>query len=367
MEWSEKNKYSSFNSMKGLTYYENYRKILAWMDGKGQLPPPVECNCDIFAGCNVNCYFCITQRYLRTNPAEVGERRALPRDYVGRLVDFMSEWGVKGFCISGGGEPTLHKGFPGMTEYAVSKGMKAAVFTNGTNMNDAIADSLLACQFVSLSINAIDSASYKKIMGVDAWDIVNVNMTLLAKKKRNSETFLCVRMLVLPENYRHIYNVCLWAKNIGLSGFNVRPVDFEREDIQGHKALYLPVEQIKEEFARCHELEDENFKVFTITHKFDDCFHVKHYFPICLATPLLIPVLQDGNAYLCVDKKMEKDFKIGSCYPDPEKILEWWGSDRHRELIKDVDINKCSRCTFGEYQKQIREVVQQDKMMRSFP
>lgn len=365
MEWSEKNKYNSFSSYKGLTYYENYRKILAWMDGKGELPPPVECNLDIFAGCNVKCYFCITQRYLRTHPEEVGEMRVLPLTYIYRLVDFLAKWGVEGFCISGGGEPTFHKGFPGMTEYAVDRGMKAAVFTNGTNMSEAIADSLLVCQFVSLSINAVDSITYKKIMGVDLWDRVNINVTLLAKKKK-SKTFLCLRMLVLPENYEHIYNVCLWAKNIGLSGFNVRPVDFEREDIQGHRALYLPVEQIKEEFAKCHELEDNNFKVFTVTEKFDSCFHVKHDFTSCLATPLLIPVLQDGQSYVCVDKKMEKEYKLGSCYPNPESILDWWGSDRHREIIKDVNINKCSRCTFGEYSKQM-EAVKDDTMMRSFP
>ena len=231
-------------------------------------------------------------------------------------------------------------------------------------MNQDIATALSNCQFVSLSINAVDSKTYKQIMGVDLWDSVDTNMQFLAQNKGNA--FMCVRMLILPENYKKIHKVCKWAKEIGLSGFNVRPADFERADIEGHKKLDLPVEFIKEEFAKCHEEETEDFKVFTVTHKFDLEFHVKHDFKQCLATPLLIPILQDGKAYVCVDKKMEPSYKLGSCYP-PENILTWWGSDAHREAIKKIDINSCSRCTFSEYQRQIVEVVQEDRMFLSFP
>ena len=157
------------------------------------------------------------------------------------------------------------------------------------------------------------------------------------------------------------------AKGLVFSGFHVRPVDFERQDIKGHRKLDLPVEEIKEQFDKCHELETDTFKVFTVTHKFDPQFHTIHEFSRCLATPLLIPILQDGNAYLCVDVKMEAEYRLGSCYPNPESILGWWGSDRHRELIKSVDIGTCSRCTFSQYQIQIENVVLKDSMHLSFP
>lgn len=365
MEWSEKNKYTSFNSMKGLAYHDHYKKILSWMDGKGELPPPIECNLDPIALCNVSCYFCITQRYLRTNPAEVGEMRILPADYMFSLVDFLADWRVKGLCISGGGEPLLHKSVPKVLEYARGKNINTAIFTNGTIMNEEIARSITKCQFVSISINAADRGTYKRIMGRDFFGTVDLNMRSLANRPR--EAFMCARMLILPENYKQIHQVCRWAKDVGLDGFNVRPVDFERSDIKGHKKLDLPVDLIKWEFQKCHDEETEDFKVFTTTHKFDENFHVKHDFQSCLASPLLIPILQDGNAYVCVDKKMEKGYRLGSCYPDPENILKWWGSDDHRKAIKKIDINKCSRCTFGSYNRQMVEVIQEDRMMLSFP
>jgi len=367
VEWSEANKYSSFNSMKGLTYYEQYKNIVDWLDGKAKLGPPVECNLDPIAACNVSCYFCITQHYLKHHKDEIGPMKMLPTDYMYRLVDYLADWGVKGLCISGGGEPTLHRGVPGLLQYAVGKGMKTAMFTNGTKMNEVLADAMFACQFISISINAADPRTYKAIMGVDFFDRVNANINILVRRKGSSKTFLCARMLILPENYQQIHQVCKWAKDIGLSGFNVRPVDFERSDIEGHKKLDLPIGVIQEEFAKCHEEETADFKVFTVTHKFDPKLHVIHDFNECLAPPLLIPILQDGNAYLCVDKKMEKEYRLGPAYPNPERILDWWGGDRHRQMMKMQDISRCSRCTFGQYNRQIEYVARNDSIMRSFP
>ncbi len=367
MQWSNKSQYNSFNSMKGLTYYERYKNILGWMEGKEKLGPPVECNLDPYAGCNLICYFCITQRYLRTHPEEVGPMRVLPKDYMYRLVNFLAAWGVKGLCISGGGEPTLHKDIPGLVHHAVDQGMKVSMFTNGVHMTEEIADALLACQWVSLSINGADKRTYASICGLDALDTVTANMEFLAKRRNGSKTSIIARMLILPENYTQIVEVCRWAREVGLSGFNVRPVDFEREDIKGHHRLQLPIENIESQFNLCHSLETDDFKVFTVTEKYGEKLEVVHDFESCLATPLLIPILQDGNAYICVDRKMEVPYRLGSCYPDPESILSWWGSDAHRDMIKNVDINKCSRCTFGKYHQQITEVVRDDSMRVCFP
>src|SRR3990167_531534 len=367
MEWSDQ--YNEFNSMKGLSYFENYQQILAWMDGKGPLPPPIECNLEPFAGCNVNCYFCITQRYLRTTPEEVGSMRKLTTDYMLRLVDFLAKWGVKGLCISGGGEPTLATGLWDVALSATRQGMKVSFVTNGTNMTDEIANAFLVAQWVDVSIDAATRDTYRIVKGADMFHRVISNMRLLVEKRAqtSSKMDLVFKMLVLPENYRELAAACKLAKDIGFNAIHIRPVDFERWDIPGHHKLELPMNFIKEELARCREEETKDFEVYAVTHKFDPDFHVVHQFHECLATPLLMTVLTDGNSYLCVDKKMEAPYQLGSAYPDPENILKWWGGDRHRELIKGVDIGKCSRCTFSQYNVQMEKVVKEDSMMLSFP
>jgi MoaA/NifB/PqqE/SkfB family radical SAM enzyme len=372
MEWSDKNRFSSFNSLKGLAFYERYKNIVAWLDGKAQLGPPVECNLDPVAECNLRCPWCITQRYLRHHREEVGEMRILPTDYIFRLIDFLAEWGVKGLCLSGGGEPTLHKDLWRFIPYAREKGMDIAVVTNATNISDRLSESLMLCRWVALSVDLADRETYRAVKGADKFDQVIANIAHLAtlREKTKSSVDLCFKVLVLPENVDSIYKACKLAKDLGVQDFHVRPCDFERHDIEGHQKLSLPISVIREEFARCHKEETDNFRVFTIVHKFDEGFHNMQPFKRCLATPLLLPVLTDGNGYLCVDVKMMKEYRLGSAYPHPEEILEWWGGERHRQMIKNI-LPKihCAdrRCTFGQYNAQIEEVVLNDGMCLAFP
>lgn len=367
IEWQ--NKYNSFNSDKGLTYYQNYLDIMDWFEDDNYLPPPVECNLDPIAECNLNCYFCITQRYLRHKRDEVGEMRQLPTRYMLDLVAFLADWGVRGLCISGGGEPSLHKGIPEVIQQGIDCGMDVAIVTNAVSISDELAEALMLCRWVALSVDAGDRLTYNLVKGRDKFDRVLDNITRLTnlRDKSNSKVDLCYKFLILPENMEEIYQACKLAKEIGVQDFHVRPVDFERPDILGANKLKLEIDLIQEQFAKCHEEETDNFHVYTVTHKFDDTLHVKHDFTQCLASPLVIPILQDGKAYLCVDKKMEANFRLGSCYPNPETILDWWGGNKHRELIKSVNINQCSRCTWSQYNQQIENVILKDGMCLSFP
>jgi len=366
MEWT--NKYNSFNSWKGLTYYDNYKKIIEWMDGGNYLPPPIECNLDPIARCNLNCYFCIGQRYLKHNRKEV-TLEELPDDYIYNLVKFLSKWGVRGLCVSGGGEPSLKSDINGVLDYAYVLGMDTSFVTNAVYMPELLKESLMYCRWVALSVDAGDKESYERIKGGDAFDRVIHNIVELStlRYKNNAKVDLCYKMLLLPENQHTIYSACKLAKDIGVQDFHVRPVDFERPDIRGNKKLNLDKDLIEEQFEKCHELETDDFHVYTVTHKFDENFHVKHDFTKCLATPLVIPILTDGNAYVCVDHKMKKDYKLGSCYPDPENILSWWGSDLHRDIIRTIKIEQCPRCTWSQYNQQISEIVEEDRMCLSFP
>ena len=370
VEWASQNQYNSFNSAKGLTYYENYKAIMRWMKGEtDHLPPPVEVNLDPFAECNNRCYFCVGQRYLRDKREEVGEMRVLPMPYIHDLINFLAEWGVRGLCISGGGEPSLHPDIEQMIGHARLRGLDVALVTNAVKMSHELMTNLMFCRWVALSVNAHDRDSYKAIMGTDNFDAVVTNIKRLAEMRNrlHAPVDLCCKYLLLPETQNHIFDACKLAKHLGVQDFHVRPVDFEREDIQGHKQLEFSKTIIEQQFAMCHDIEDPGFRVFTIGHKFSEDFHVVHRFHECLASPLVLPLLTDGNAYICVDRKMESEWKLGSAYPDPVQILQWWGSDAHRNLIKRVVVSRCSRCTWGSYNEQIEQTVEQDRMCLSFP
>ena len=364
IEWSSKSKYNSFNSYKGLAYYEHYKKVVAWMEGKGELPPPVECSLDPIMQCNNNCYYCNSQRYLRTNPLAV---HPLTYPEMHDLITYLAEWGVQGVCFGGGGESMLNDSSSDMMSLANRRGMQTAVVTNGSMLWDASrVYNLLNCRWVGISLDAGDAETYKQIRRVDMFDKVvrGIERLVDAKRLEHSKVDIAIKVLVLPENYDKLYDICLLAKSLGVNDFHIRPVDLERKDFEVIQRLNLDIPLIHEQFRMCHEIEDGSFHVYTVMHKYDEQFHVKHDFNKCLASPLVLQCCTDGNAYVCVDHRLEERFKLGSW----KNIKEWWGSDRHRELVKGIRPHEeCARCTWCEYQKQIKDTVIEDKMCLAFP
>jgi len=86
----------------------------------------------------------------------------------------------------------------------------------------------------------------------------------------------------------------------------------------------------------------------------------------------MIQCCSDGNVYVCADHRIEGRFRLGSHFPSPQAIKEFWGSDRHKELLNSVCVDKeCGRCTYGEFARQIEELamgrIEEDPMCVDFP
>jgi MoaA/NifB/PqqE/SkfB family radical SAM enzyme len=321
MEWN--NPYNSFNSAKGLTYYENYQKILGWMDGKNALPPPIEVSLDPVNGCNNKCYYCNSQRYLRDNPTLL---KRWGRDYMEDLLIDLSAMGVKAFCWGGGGESTLNIRLPEMIDFGVKLGMECSIITNGVNLSDELIDKLMLCRWVGISLDSADPEVYKKVRGTN--DCARVLNNIKKLVFRRTKTDISVKVLALPETVDTILYTCQVARELGVQDFHVRPVDLERKDFKDKKQPELDVEKIQSIFDECK----------------------------CLASPILMQICTDKKMYACVDHRLEPRFEIKE-----------WGSEQHRELLKSINpLKECSRCTFREYHKQV-EAVKNDTMCRSFP
>jgi len=270
------------------------------------------------------------------------------------LLVNLSNWGVRAFCWGGGGEATLNLRLAEMTRMGVLLGMEACIVTNGVDLDDDLIDALLLCKWIGVSVDTCDSDIYKQVRGTKDCRIVWDNIFKIAERKK--DTTLGVRTLVLPETIDTIVATCHLAQYAGADFFHVRPVDLERKDSNVEK-LDLDMEKVKYVFDECRKLETKDFKVFTVTHKYDKNFHVKHDFEKCWASPLVTQICTDKKMYVCVDHRLEPRFEVKE-----------WGSDEHRELLRGINPTKeCSRCTWSEYNKQIEEVVLKDSMHLNFP
>lgn len=350
-EWSEQDKFSSYNSWKMIFYEKWFRSIVAWYKNPDyKILPPLEASMDLSpnGNCNLRCRWCNCNKYLNKTSAISDEK-------VMETINFLLDWKIPSFCIGGGGDSTLRKNLPEVLELIKKKGSASGIATNGTLFNDKLIDAMAnCCRWVGVSVDAANSKTFKDTKGVDLLPKVFTNMRKLVKKTKEVDTLCEVsyKFLVTPWNYKEVYDACKIAKDIGVKDFYCRMADLSHQGM-GEKKVKdydFMVEEILAQFDKCHTLRTDKFRVFTSTHKFNADFKPKKPFRQCWAMPLLIQCCPDGNVYGCVDQRLQPYYKLGSYMPDPKKILEFWGSKKHWELTFKEGFKRCtSRCTFTAY------------------
>ena len=374
IEWNDRNKYKAFNSYKGLAYIDHYRKIVDWFNGAKYLPPPIEAGIDLAHECNYRCPHCNSQRYLWINRDEIpAERRIIPLDHLKKLSDFLIQWGVKAICFGGGGEPLINPAVKDIIPYIANKGIEMAMESNGSLITPELAEILCMLKWIGISVDAGDRETFNRIHGLsedsDMFNqvIKNIGLLVTAKYFNKSPIDICYKVLLTPYNVHSVVDACKAAKWLGVRDFHIRPADLDRPDIVKPDRWYF-FNQVNDVFQECHEMEDENFRVFTPTHKFSPTLRGRCNFSRCWSSTLLIPCCSSGSAYVCLDRRMETGYELASHYPDPYNIERYWGSNTHREQLLGIDVKTaCTRCTLGEYARQIEEVVVTDNMMLNFP
>ena len=372
-EW--KDEYNSFNSNKGLTYFaSHYLPISRWLKGEGPLPPPIELSLDPAHLCNFKCGHCNAQRYLVHNPSEVPEdKKIMTKQHLHNLIDFVADWGVKGVCIGGGGEPLMNKNAWDLPSYIYGKGMESGIPTNGSLINDYTANEMMYCRWVGISLDSGTRDTYKKVHGVDCFDktVKNLELLVKTKEKTGSKVDIAVKYLIRPDNWQDIETACKISKDIGVRDFHARPADLERKDVKSAMNINYNLDAINELFERCHQTENDQFKVYTIVHKYNPEFKVEHTFGNCVSSSLMLQACSNGKNYVCADHRLENRFQLGSHYPSPQNILTFWGSDKHRNMLKSINVDKeCGRCTYGKYAEQIERLamgVKKDKSREKDP
>jgi sulfatase maturation enzyme AslB (radical SAM superfamily) len=356
--------FNSFNSLKGLLYRSHMEGIVAQ-----ELLPAVEASIDPIYSCNLDCVWC-NSHWILKNGSKRNHR--MTKEHLLNLCTFLAAWGVKGVCFAGGGEPFLHEGCADAVEILARSGVESAFLSNGTVMRKEDMEALVRYgKFIGISLDSATRENYARIkrVGPDLFDQAVENFRRLVEMKRryDSKLEICLKFLIYPENAEYAYEACRLGKEMGADYFHGRPA--AAENILGDKAYRLdfPMDIINEQMSRCFTLSDERYQVYGVRHKFTGTFNLRRDFTKCLAPPLLIQCGADGNVYLCVDHRGKKEYIIGSHFPDPAQILDFWGGQAHLEMMRTVNLDLCPRCTFSIYNEIIEKAIVDDTMCRNFP
>lgn len=362
-EWNSP--WNPFNSAKVLVWSEQLQAM-----ANQDFLPPVCVDTDPSNRCTYDCPWCNAFDYMQ------GEKKEIPIDHLLKLADFYAEWGVYSTCVSGGGEPLMNKATPDFLLRLKENGVQPGVISNGSLINERIAEIFAStCRWVGISMDAGTTETYMRAKGIsneNMFDTVLQNIELVAReiKRQNSECDLCYKYLLHPMNVDEILTAARIAKQIGVKDFHLRPVGWDnvtKTQDKKHPDFEILMNKIDYQISEALKLEDENFRFFGIRHKFNPKFERKVNFSRCWAAPLILTFGADGNCHLCFDVRGKKEWILCTHYPDPKEVLRHWNTDRHKKILKDIDVEKCPRCTFGPYNEVIEQVFLKDGMCRYFP
>lgn len=362
-EWT--NQWNPFNSAKVLLWREHFEGC-----AKQDFLPPVTVATDPSNRCNFSCIWCNAFEIMQRNQSN------LPEDHLLRLADFYAEWGVVSTCVAGGGEPFMNPGTGKMLLRLKENGVGCAPVTNGFLLNDELIDIIArTSRWLGISMDAGHCNTFLKVKGIfdpKIFDTVVENIAKLTKRIRElgTECEVGYKFLLHPLNAREIFDAAKLAKSLGVHDFQLRPIGWDnilktkdKPDLDFSSLL----DEIDQQIEQAMALEDDNFSVYGIRHKFLPDFRRKVNFKKCWASPVAASVFgADGNFHLCLDMRGRKETILCSHYPDPHEVLKYWNSDRHKKILRSIDPTKCPRCTIGPYNEIVEQVFIKDRMCRNF-
>ena len=209
--------------------------------------------------------------------------------------------------------------------------------------------------------------------------IILTSFTFIQKKNKTRLSLnrlgygIGYKYLIHPYNIKDVYNAAKLAKDIGCKNFHVRPVGNSWDDLN-HSFFRFSNDDVnffKEEVEKARGLEDENFNVFAVVHKFGDQFKVANYFEKCYAifmTCVFMPPIDNNYKFavgLCCDRRGDKRLELGE-FNSPHEFQRLWGSEKQWNIFNNLKISDCPRCTYQPHNQIYEKVIIEDSMTYKF-
>lgn len=363
--------FNPFNSWKVAYHTDRMKMIMAWLNEDTYLPrliplpPPVYVTVDPTDVCNHACHFCISGKIQES------DNTTLKKDQLIRLADSILGWDEHGFkvksmVLAGGGEPLVNKDTIHLlrhlanSERVIKKDFEFAMISNGELLNHEISNIMVDhATWIGFSVDSGNSEDHAKMhipkkKGIDNFKIIirNIENICSLRNERGSKLNIGYKFNIHPDSVHSMIEGAKLAKQIGCNQIQFKPTHVDN----AIEIMPPIIEEAQNNIMECRKtLEDENFKVYGAIHKFGSSWQPNHDFGACTMTPLGLIFSADGNMYLCCDRRGEPSLNLNQWNKDGVNILymieKYWGSIKHRDLIRGIKTSECPRCTLYHYNK----------------
>lgn len=336
MEDIEKELDNVFFKYKILTYPDILNSLV-----KGEDVNPINLEINLTNVCNHNCVWC-TYGYLHKN------NDTLDTAVVYKILDDAKKMNIKSITWTGGGEPTVHKDFQKLIEYANKCNIKQGLNTNGVLLDENLIEFIAKnFSYVRFSIDAGKKETLKKCHRTSENDFAKIvnNLKALcrAKSKHKSNIVIGYSFLVDSINIEDMIDAVKLAKEIGVDYIQIKPIVNYYESNSQYSKKSKIWEKLENMFQEVKKMENKNFKVIILNHKFENIkLQEENYgrkYDKCVGCNLLASIGANGSVDLCCAYKGIEKWSLGNV--NQESFEKIWKSKKRKEIRDSVVIRNC--------------------------
>ena len=319
---------------------------------------PACADIDLTNICNQGCFYCSTSVFRNSHPVWQ------TKDHYINLITKLATWreyqpnsiGTFSTVIfSGGGEPTLLKGYEQVIEHTIDQNILPSLITNGSHLDRLIdnvsIDKIRKMLYIGIDIDAGTNDLYEEIRRsktANTFDRVITNIKELAPRSNNVD----LKVVLSEKNTTRpaLADLMVMAKDL-----KVRQVYFRPLYIIDPQYVFPITDYIEliNELAFTHGVKVRINTSRFLARNYSKC-HQMFLFPVFCA---------DGNVYVCCENKGDPAFKLGSWVDNDFRDL--WGSTEHISVYNRIDTNECHQCRSNIHNIDIQNVINDPQKLES--
>ncbi len=330
-----------------------------------ELVYPISVEIDASNRCGHNCPWC---SFGTTESDGYRQQNWVTFPYP-RILSLLSELkacGVLSVTFTGGGEPLVHPHAAEMFATATYLGLEWGLVTNGFALTGPVAHEVATgATFARISLDAGSDATHQLTHGIRVPQYSRIVANIAALRARSSTLTIGASFCVMDQNFKEIYKAAKDVKDAGANYLEVRPTfptDW-RGDGWGQALSDIDGAKVEVDHARLH-LSSPTFKVIGMTDRFDAIAAPEKPYDQCRIGPLTTVIGADGRLWHCCVQRGQAAFELGSVAERP--FREVWDELFLTRDDSQIDVSKCPRCRYDNFNSIIADAFIKDGMHRDF-
>lgn len=326
-----------------------YAELVHWFNNKEKTFIPASADIDLTNICDQDCYYCNSAAFRAEHPTQ-----KTYSEYI-ELLNKLSTWRaykpdsygtLHTITFTGGGEPTLFKGYEKVIEHSIDLGFLTSMTTNGSRLdklvNNVSHDKIRKMSWIGVDIDAGSEELYEQIRKSKYKK--SLFETTKANIKRLTDIGANVDIKILLGEYNSneaaFRDIFAMAKELAVRQIYFRPVlsngvSFPIRDFVDQlttlsteyeiPAMFNTRKDVPRTYNRCHQM--FQFPMFSI----------------------------DGKIYICCENKGNSRFDIGRW--DEGDFRDIWLGNTHMSIYNSVNTHLCPPCRSHHHNNNIQAII----------